>query len=182
MAMGSNEAVFPFSSVPLPSVLCLFFFPFGSEYIYIYHIYIYHIYVYIDIEAYLIIIMERNKGRKRENEEARERGGTQRASSGQRLRWEDESEGQLPFPLQSLTFRMKRAISPSLLGKHPRATGRQVAHMQTPCLMNLGGICKPEPQNVRNGCQAQSGKRMQKMLKVGPERAKLRLLARRRSV
>ena len=149
MAMGSNEAVFPFSSVPLPSVLCLFFFPFGSEYIYIYMCVCVCVCVCIDTEMYLTIIMERNKGRKRENEEARERGGTQRASSGQRLRWEDESEGQLPFPLQILTFRMKRAISPSLLGKHPRATGWQEAHMQTPCLMNLGGICKPEPQNVQ---------------------------------
>lgn len=49
--------------------------------------------------------------------------------------------------------RTKRAVSPSLLGKHPRATGSQGAHMQTPYLMNLGDTCNPEPQSVRKVCQ-----------------------------
>lgn len=69
-----------------------------------------------------------------------EREDTKGAMSRERLRQKDEKKvggnRKISFLALDSCFKIKRAVSPSLLGKHPRATGSQETHMQTPYLMN----------------------------------------------
>lgn len=68
------------------------------------------------------------------------RENTKGVMSRERLRQKDEKKvggtRKMSFLALDSCFKVKRAVSPTLLGKYPRATGSQEIHMQTPYLMN----------------------------------------------